>query len=156
MSTFAATNSGVERTAAGGVGHGVAAQPRFTILIDGACPLCVRESRYMAKLDGGRGLLAIVDIAKPEFDPSRFGKTMDEVMGSIHGVMPDGKVITGVEVFRQAYGAVGRGWMVNWTALPGARWVTDRLYVVFAWIRLRLPGRHDACEGGTCRVPKVR
>jgi predicted DCC family thiol-disulfide oxidoreductase YuxK len=110
----------------------------------------------MAKLDGGRGLLAIVDIAKPEFDPSRYGKTMDEVMGSIHGVMPDGKVITGVEVFRQAYGAVGRGWMVNWTALPGARWVTDRLYVVFAWIRLRLPGRHNACEGGTCRVPKVR
>lgn len=155
MSTISGSSVGINRVAGATTGEVSAAMPRFTILIDGACPLCVRESRYMAKLDGGRGLLAIVDIAKPEFDASRYGKTFDEVMGSIHGVMPDGKVITGVEVFRQAYGAVGRGWMLNWTALPGVRWVADRVYVVFAWVRLRLPGRRAACEGGTCRVPRV-
>ena len=130
----------------------ISVQPEFTILIDGLCPLCKREANLMAKLDKGRGGLAIIDIAAPDFDASRFGTTMDAVMGTIHGVLPDGRLITGMEVFRRAYGAVGHGWALAWTGWPVLRWVCDAGYRVFAKYRLRLTGRSD-CDTGRCAVP---
>lgn len=131
--------------------------PKFTILVDGACPLCRHESRYMAKLDRGRGLLRIVDIAAAGFDPTTFNRTMDQLMGSIHGVKASGEIISGVEVFREAYGAVGRGWMLNWTAWPMLKPFADWMYVFFCKVRLKLPGRHEpACAVGVCKVPGAK
>ena len=124
--------------------------PEFTILIDGACPLCAREAGLMRRLDRGRGRLAIVDIASPGFDPARYGSTMDRLMAEIHGVTAEGRVVTGVEVFRRAYWAVGWGWVLAPTAWPGLRWVADRAYAWFAARRLAMTGR---C-GGACGVPR--
>ncbi|MCC5787059.1 MAG: DUF393 domain-containing protein [Phycisphaerales bacterium] len=129
---------------------GVGAE-RFTILIDGDCPLCRHEARLLSKLDRGRGRLRLVDIASPGFDASVYGRTQDEVMVSIHGVTAEGEVVDGVEVFRRAYRAVGWGWLLAWTGWPLVRPVVDAAYRVFARIRLRLPGRR--CESGSCRVP---
>lgn len=135
--------------------------PQFTILIDGKCHLCAREARLLARLDAGRGNLEIIDIAAPTFDPAPLGKTMDEVMGRIHGITPQGKVIEGVEVFRRAYAAVGRGWVMAWTAWPGIRLVIDPLYRLFARHRLALsaatrwiPGRREMpiCTTDRCRI----
>ncbi len=123
----------------------------FTILIDGDCPLCRHEARLLSKLDRGRGRLRLVDIALPEFDASVYGRTQDDVMGSIHGVTAEGRVVEGVEVFRRAYRAVGWGWLLSWTGWPLVRPIVDGVYRVFARIRLRLPGRR--CESGSCRVP---
>ena len=134
-----------------------AASPKFTILVDGACPLCRHESRYMAKLDRGRGLLKIVDIAAAGFDPSTYCRTMEQLMGSIHGVKATGEIISGVEVFREAYGAVGRGWMLSWTAWPLLKPFADRMYIFFCKVRLKLPGRHDiACTDGVCKIPGAK
>ena len=130
----------------------MAMDPRFTILIDGACPLCRHEAGLMRRLDRGRGRLAIVDIAAPGFDAARFGTTFEALMGEIHGVLPDGSLVTGVEVFRRAYGAVGWGWLLAPTGWPGLRWAFDRAYVWFARNRLRLTGR-PACDGDRCKVP---
>lgn len=116
-------------------------EPRFTILIDGGCPLCRHEAGLMRRLDRGRGRLAIVDIAAPAFDASRYGTTFDALMGEIHGVLPDGSLVTGVEVFRRAYGAVGWGWLLAPTGWPGLRWAFDRAYAWFARNRLKLTGR---------------
>lgn len=123
----------------------------FTILIDGDCPLCAREARAMQRLDRGRGQLAFVDIAAPGFDPAQFGRTHAQVMGSIHGVHPDGRVVNGMEVFRTAYSLLGYGWLLKPTGWPVLKPAFDAAYRVFAWLRPRLPGRR--CEGGTCRVP---
>jgi predicted DCC family thiol-disulfide oxidoreductase YuxK len=124
---------------------------RFKILIDGDCPLCRREASMLRRLDGGRGALAIEDIAAPSFDASRYGVTQEDVMGHIHGVMPDGSLVTGMEVFRQAWSAVGWGWLFNWTRWPIARFISDATYTFFAKHRLRLTGRR-ACSSGTCAV----
>jgi predicted DCC family thiol-disulfide oxidoreductase YuxK len=124
----------------------------FTILVDGECPLCAKEAALMRRLDKGRGRLAIVDIAAADFDAGRYGTTFDAVMGEIHGVTIDGRLVKGVEVFRRAYAAVGWGWMLAPTAWPGLRWVSDAVYRWFAKNRLRLTGRRGACEGGRCRV----
>ena len=51
--------------------HTATRQPEFTVLIDGECPLCAKEARFMAWLDGGAGRLAIIDIARPEFDATK-------------------------------------------------------------------------------------
>jgi predicted DCC family thiol-disulfide oxidoreductase YuxK len=124
----------------------------FRILIDGACPLCKREGDLLLKLDKGRGNLVLEDIASPTFDASKYGTTFDAVMGSIHGVLPGGKLVSGMEVFRRAYAAVGFGWVLAWSAWPGLRVIADAGYKVFAKYRLRLTGRGAACEGGTCKI----
>lgn len=129
--------------------------PEFTILIDGDCPLCRHEANLMRRLDKGRGNLELVDIAEPGFDASRYGTTYDTVMGHIHGVLPDGTLVTGMEVFRRAYAAVGFGWVLGWTRLPLIRWFADRVYSFFARYRLALTGRKNACDTGRCRVPGV-
>lgn len=123
------------------------------VLFDGECPLCRREAAYMARLDAGRGLLLTRDIAAPGFDPSRYGLTMEEVMGVIHGVLPDGRIVRELEVFRRAYALVGRGWMFAPTAWPFVKPLADRLYRWFARNRLRLTGRAEAaCGPGRCGV----
>lgn len=118
----------------------------FKILIDGGCALCAREATLLEKLDRERGRLVMENIADPDFDPSRYGKTYEQVMAHIHGVLPDGTVIEGMEVFRRAYAAVGWGWLLAPTALPVLRPVFDALYRLFARIRLKLPGNRKRCE----------
>lgn len=128
--------------------------PQFTILIDGACPLCKRESDFMRRLDRGRGRLALVDIAAPEFDAGRYGTTFEAVMGSIHGVTAEGRLVHGLEAFRRAYSAVGWPWLLGWTSWPVIRPIADRAYRWFAKNRLRWTKRQHVCaaDGGRCRV----
>ena len=134
-----------------------AAAPRVTSLEDGRCHLCSKEAGMMRRMDKGRGHLGIVDIAEPGFDPSDYGRTMDQLMGEIHGVTEDGRLITGVEVFRQAYDAVGKGWLLNWTRLPILRQLADLGYRFFAWLRLRLPRMKSgpSCSNGRCKLPRA-
>jgi len=133
--------------------HASADQPRITLLIDGLCPLCAREARFLQRLDKGRGRLAFMDIAAPGFDPSPLGLTHDEVIGSIHGVLPDGSIVTGTEVFRRAYRAVGWGWLWAPTGWPILKPIFDRLYRLFAKIRPRL-SKHDPSKVGVCTTDR--
>jgi apolipoprotein D and lipocalin family protein len=111
------------------------------VLYDGDCPLCSREIRFLEKLDRGRGRIQFEDIAEPSFDPGAYGLDAGAVMARIHGVLQDGTVIGGVEVFRRAYAAVGMGWLLAWTRWPGLRRLADLAYRTFARNRLRWTGR---------------
>jgi predicted DCC family thiol-disulfide oxidoreductase YuxK len=71
-------------------------------------------------------------------------------MNRIHGRLPDGTLIEGVEVFRRMYTAVGFGPIVAVTRLPGISHALDLAYLLFAKNRLRLTGR---CHDGACQVP---
>lgn len=122
----------------------------FKILVDGDCPLCRREGALMRRLDAGRGRLVVEDITAPEFDPARYGLTMTELMGQIHGITQWGEVVRGMEAFRRAYRALGLGWVLAPTAWPGVRQVSDRAYRWFARNRHRLTGRASACTTDRC------
>ncbi|MEM7151621.1 MAG: DUF393 domain-containing protein [Myxococcota bacterium] len=127
---------------------------RVEVFFDGECPLCMREINLLRRLDRRRNLIAFTDIAAPDFAPERYDTTMDALMGSIHGRDAQGEWITGVEVFRQLYAAVGLGWLVSLTRVPGIRQLLDAGYRVFARNRLRLTGRNTpACDGDRCSVP---
>jgi predicted DCC family thiol-disulfide oxidoreductase YuxK len=119
--------------------------PALTLLIDGQCPLCQREAAFLQRLDAGRGRLAIVDITAPDFDPARYDASRDALLGKIHGVLADGRVVTGMEVFRLAYRAVGWGWLLAPTGWPVLRSVCDAVYRWFARNRFRMTRRSGAC-----------
>lgn len=123
-----------------------------TLLIDGECPLCRHEASLLARLDRGRSNLVLQDIAAPGFDPSRYARSMSDLMGTIHAALPDGRMVTGMEAFRRAYGAVGLGWLLAPTGWPLLRPLFDALYRLFARHRLRLTGRSRGCVTGRCRV----
>lgn len=127
---------------------------QINLLFDGECPLCAREVRMLERMDRGRGRIRFEDIAAPGFEPARYGLDGQQVMARIHGVLPDGVVVEGVEVFRRAYAAVGLGWLLAPTRWPGLRRVAEAAYRVFARNRLFWTGRPaDACETQRCEVP---
>jgi len=113
---------------------------------DGACPLCVREMALLRRLDRG-GRIRFVDIAAPGFDAAATGIPWQDLMDRIHGRLPDGRVVEGVEVFRRIYAALGWPRLVAATRLPGVRQALDVAYRLFARNRLRLTGR---CDDGAC------
>jgi predicted DCC family thiol-disulfide oxidoreductase YuxK len=110
----------------------------------------MREIRFLRARDRS-GRIAFEDIAAPTFDPTPYGLDHATLMARIHGVLPDGRLIEGVEVFRRLYQQVGLGWLVAPTRWPLLRPLFDAAYRAFARNRLRLTGRsHDTCTHETC------
>ena len=90
---------------------------QFKLLYDGECPFCRREVEWLKRRDRA-GNLATEDIAALGFDPASYGLTRDEVTRVLHGVKSDGTVLRGMDAVREAYRAVGIGWLVAPTRLP--------------------------------------
>jgi len=93
--------------------------------------------------------IQFVDISRAEFDPVSIGLSKRQLMEEIHGRLPDGKLISGVEVFRQLYAAVGFRRLVAMSRWPIVRQSLDVAYRLFAKNRLRLTGR---CADKHCAV----
>jgi predicted DCC family thiol-disulfide oxidoreductase YuxK len=123
---------------------------QITVLYDGDCPLCTREIEMLRRRDPTGRAARFEDISAPEFDASRYGTTHEALMARIHGVLPDGTLVEGVEVFRRVYAAVGLGWLVAPTGWPLLRPVFDAAYRWFARNRLRLTGRGEVCDAHAC------
>lgn len=125
-------------------------QWQFKLLYDGECPFCRIEARWLQRWNRC-GQLVFEDISSAAFDPARYGLSLDDVMGVMHGVFPDGRVVRKVEAFRQAYGAVGLGWLLAPTGWPVFRGLFDKLYELFARYRVSL-GRlfGNSCSSDRC------
>jgi predicted DCC family thiol-disulfide oxidoreductase YuxK len=115
---------------------------------DGGCPLCAREMGALRRRDR-RGRIRFTDIASADFDAGAVGVTWEALMSRIHGRLPDGTLIEGVEVFRRLYAAVGFASLVKLTRLPGVSHLLDLAYRHFARNRLRWTGR---CVDRACQV----
>jgi len=91
--------------------------------------------------------IRFTDIAAPEFDVATIGIPWATLMERIHGRLPDGTLIEGVEVFRRLYAAVGFHSLVATTRLPLIAPLLELSYRLFAKNRLNLTGRcaDDAC-----------
>lgn len=120
------------------------------VFFDGGCPLCLREVHFLKRRDR-QGKITFTDIDAADFRPETLGKTYDELMAKMHGRLPDGTWITGVEVFRRLYSAIGLGPLVALTRLPIISRMMDIGYRIFAKNRLRLTGR---CSAKTCSVKR--
>lgn len=130
------------------------------VFYDGACPLCTREIGMLRRRDH-RARIRFTDIAADGFDAGTVGLTWQALMDRIHGRLPDGTLIEGVEVFRRLYAAVGFRALVTLSRAPGVSQLLDLAYRLFAKNRLRLTGRclDDACavhRGPARRSPTAK
>ena len=126
---------------------------KLKLLFDGECPFCKREISWMSKRDK-KGNLAFEDITAPDFDPTRYGLTHQEVMGVIHGVFHNGRIITKVEVFIEAYRLLGLGWLVAPLSWPLIHPIANLAYELFARYRVplgNLLGR-STCASTHCKT----
>jgi predicted DCC family thiol-disulfide oxidoreductase YuxK len=121
------------------------------VFYDGDCPLCRREISLLRRWDR-RQRIRFTDFASADFDAAAQGTSYEQLMQEIHGRLPDGSWIRGVEVFRRLYTAVGCGWLVAVTRWPGVAQGLDLAYRVFARNRLRWTGR---CEAA-CRTSRAQ
>ncbi len=124
---------------------------QIEVFYDGECPLCMREMRMLMRKDRA-DRIRFSDITATGFDASALGLDAESMMSRIHGRLPDGSIIEGVEVFRRLYAAIGFARLVGISRWPGISWILDLAYGIFAKNRLRLTGR---CKTGACAVPTL-
>ena len=140
----------------------------LTLLYDASCPVCALEMDHLWERNA-QGRLAFVDIADPSFEPAAWGATMAELQAQIHGVRPDGSHLVGLAALRQAYEAVGLGWVLGATAWPPLQPLANAAYRAFArhrqrisraaapliavvrhWRAHRVSQRMALCQNGAC------
>lgn len=115
---------------------------KINLLYDGACPLCVREVNFLQKKDAGRGIVKFTDIADLDYRPEENGGVdFETAMGRIHAVRADGSIVKNVAVFQEVYDALGIGWMYAPTKWPIIGPVVNRIYDLWADLRLTMTGR---------------
>lgn len=59
-------------------------------------------------------------------------------MGSIHAILPDGRIVTDVEVFRRLYEVVGLGWVYAITKYEPVEKIANMVYGVWAKYRMEI------------------
>lgn len=109
---------------------------QLTIFYDGQCPLCLREMRHLAKLDGNHKI-TLVDIHSETFSQD-YPEMIDRpVMDLLHGYLqesPTGskQLLIGLDVTYQAWSLVGKGWLIKPLRLPLIKNIADFCYRMFA------------------------
>lgn len=121
---------------------------QIEVFFDGDCPLCRKEIRMLQWLDR-RERIRFTDIAALDFSSKNYEKTPQEFIDEIQGRLPDGTWVTGVEVFRRLYGAVGLWWLTGLTRLPMISHLLEWGYRIFAKNRLKWTGR---CTADSCHI----
>jgi len=123
----------------------------INLLYDGDCHVCMKQVEFLTKrMDENpeyAGLVCLTNLADPSYDPAESGGvTFEDGMRHIHAVTRDGEVVTGMDVFRRVYAAIGMEWVYALTKLPFMGDAFDRLYDVWAEHRLLLTGREDVIQ----------
>ena len=122
----------------------------LTVFFDGACPICDREIAVMKRLDRRRQL-EFCDFSAQEYDAASSGFAAADLGAVIHARWADGSVITGVEVFRAMWEAVGLGFLARLSRLSLVEPLVLKAYAWFARNRMRLTGRSHECTGDVCK-----
>jgi predicted DCC family thiol-disulfide oxidoreductase YuxK len=129
-------------------------QSILTLLYDGGCPICSWEIHNLMRRDR-YGLLGFIDIQSPEFDAAVYDVTLEALMGRMHGITADGRMLVGVETLIESYRAVGWWWAYLPLSIVPSRFA-DLAYGWFADHRHELSRCFGhlfppACEKSICR-----
>jgi len=112
----------------------------INMLYDSKCNLCLMEVRYLYKKDVA-GKIKFTDLEDPKYnpsDPANAEISYETGMKSMHAVLANGEVITGVRVFRELYTTIGLGWLYGFTRYPVIKPIIDKLYDTWAVYRTDL------------------
>lgn len=108
---------------------------KLRILYDGNCPLCCNRIAHLKRIDT-LGKLEYINFRNPTFNWTSVPVEQNELEQQIYAIAPDGTLISGMEVIRSAYRAVGRGWLTAPTGWPLLRPFFDTLYRFIARNRM--------------------
>lgn len=125
----------------------------FTMFYDGRCPLCMKEIEHLRRWNTEKQV-RFVDINSDTFRECYPQVDPDAAMAILHGQLPDGRIITGVDVTVEAWEHVGKGHWVRWLRWPGIRRISPALYRLFARHRHSLAGLltgKQRCDRDDCR-----
>jgi len=103
----------------------------------------------MRRLDKHQRLI-FCDFSRSDYDPTSINISPAELGRIIHARWVNGSVITGVDVFRAMWEAVGLGFLARLTRLSLIEPLVLKAYAWFARNRLRLTGRSRTCAGDSC------
>ncbi len=103
----------------------------LTVFYDGACPICAREIALVKRLDRHRRLTLCV-FSSAEYEGASVGLSIENLSKVIHARCADGTIMTGVEVFRAMWEAVGLGGLVWLSRLSFLEPVLQKGYAWFA------------------------
>lgn len=104
------------------------------IFYDGGCPLCLEEMKHLLSLDDKQSI-DLVDINQQNFEERYPAINKHKANAILHGQLPDGSIILGLDVTHKAWSIVGKG---HWTTIlrwPVVRIVADLVYLIFAKYR---------------------
>lgn len=121
----------------------------LTVFYDGACPICAREIALMRRLDRQRRL-SLCDFSSPDYDVATTGLAVADLSAIIHARWADGMLITGADVFRGMWEAVGLEFLAKLSRLSFIDPIVLKAYAWFARNRLWLTGRRNACSVDAC------
>ncbi|MCP5208472.1 MAG: DUF393 domain-containing protein [Hahellaceae bacterium] len=128
---------------------------KLTIFYDGYCPLCVAEMNKLRAYDRD-GNLNMEDIQLPGFKERFPNLCWQDLNNRIYGQLPDGSLISGLDVTYLAWKTVGKGWVYAPLRWPVFRWVADACYRIFARHRYTISyvltgkKRCESCSGSFC------
>ncbi|MDX1573845.1 MAG: DUF393 domain-containing protein [Methylophaga sp.] len=126
---------------------------QLTIFFDGDCPLCAKEINALQARDSLHQL-KFENIYDDSF-ASRY-PDIDIVKADrvLHGQLPDGSMIYGLDVTANAWKLVNAHHWIQMLRWPVIRWFTDIGYRLFAGLRHpigRLMGRGKTCDIDKCK-----
>ena len=105
---------------------------KLTIYYDGSCPLCLAEIHFL-KHQNQKGLLEFVSLQ--ELDADVDGVNCELAFKTIHARIGDKQIISGPEVFFEAYKRTNL-WRINYLfSFAVIRFLYSKLYIVFAKYR---------------------
>jgi len=112
----------------------------LTVYFDGECPICRREIDLM-KIFNRRERLQFIDFSTSSYRPTDHGLNQCDLGRVIHARWSDGSLISGVEVFREMWEAIGLAFLARFTRLSIINNLLIKAYAWFAKNRLWLTRR---------------
>ena len=139
--------SGIDQTTLNKNGDATEISPEsksypLTVYFDGECPICRREIDLM-KILNRREQLLFIDFSTPSYHATEHGLNPCDLSKVIHARWKNGTTITGVDVFREMWEAIGLGWLARCSRRPIFNKLLVKAYGWFARNRLRLTRRRD-------------
>ena len=112
----------------------------LTVYFDGECPICRREIDLM-KIFNRQGRLHFIDFSTSSYRQDEHGLSTCDLGRVIHARWANGVIITGVDVFREMWDAIGLGFLARLSRRPTINTLLVKAYHWFAKHRLWLTGK---------------
>ncbi len=136
---------------------GSAKEPELIIFYDGLCPLCAKEMAHLSRLDE-QERIHLIDINDESYLKNHGDIDSVKAMKVLHGKLPTGEVILGLDVTYRAWQLVGKGMWIAPLRMPLIKAIADMCYRLFAKHRYAisklLTGKSRLSECDRCSLDR--